>query len=100
MTASKNESHYILRRSPQSLFAKLQQLAVAGDILLGKEKVFLLARLTDAVLMWLSNEEEFQDVLEHESAPICPIGLQQLIDVTDGNTNGDTFVLHIQLHFS
>ncbi|KAB5525308.1 hypothetical protein DKX38_023057 [Salix brachista] len=66
----------------QALFAKLQQLAtVAGDVLLGKEKIqkILLARLTETVMMWLSEEQEFWDVFEDESVPLCPLGLQQLI---------------------
>ncbi|KAH6756954.1 LOW protein: exocyst complex component-like protein [Perilla frutescens var. hirtella] len=66
----------------QALFGKLQQLAtVAGDVLLGKERIqkVLLARLTETVVMWLSNEEEFWGVLEHDSAPLHPIGLQQLM---------------------
>ncbi|KAJ7969284.1 exocyst complex component EXO84C [Quillaja saponaria] len=66
----------------QALFAKLQQLAtVAGDVLLGKEKIqkILLARLTETVVMWLSDEQEFWGVFEHSSAPLQPLGLQQLI---------------------
>ncbi|KDO77414.1 hypothetical protein CISIN_1g004122mg [Citrus sinensis] len=66
----------------QALFAKLQQLAtVAGDVLLGKEKLqkILLARLTETVVMWLSAEQEFWAVFEDESSPIQPLGLQQLI---------------------
>ncbi|XP_062161111.1 exocyst complex component EXO84C isoform X2 [Alnus glutinosa] len=66
----------------QALFAKLQQLAtVAGDVLLGKEKLqkILLARLTETVVMWLSDEQEFWGVFEHDSAPLQPLGLQQLI---------------------
>ncbi|CAA3010770.1 exocyst complex component EXO84C [Olea europaea subsp. europaea] len=66
----------------QALFGKLQQLAaVAGDILLGREKIqkVLLARLTETVVMWLSDEQEFWGVLEHDSAPLRPVGLQQLI---------------------
>ncbi|XP_028785182.1 exocyst complex component EXO84C [Neltuma alba] len=66
----------------QALFAKLQQLAtVAGDVLLGKEKIqkILLARLTETVVMWLSDEQEFWGVLEDNSAPLRPLGLQQLI---------------------
>lgn len=67
----------------QALFGKLQQLAaVAGDVLLGKEKIqkVLLARLTETVVMWLSNEEEFWGVLEQDSAPLRPIGLQQVLE--------------------
>ncbi|KAK2659094.1 hypothetical protein Ddye_005627 [Dipteronia dyeriana] len=65
-----------------ALFAKLQQLAtVAGDVLLGKEKLqkILLARLTETVLMWLSDEQEFWGVFEDESSPVQPLGLHQLI---------------------
>lgn len=65
----------------QALFAKLQQLAtVAGDVLLGKEKIqkILLARLTETVVMWLSDEQEFWGVFEDESVPIKPLGLQQV----------------------
>ncbi|XP_044509576.1 exocyst complex component EXO84C-like isoform X2 [Mangifera indica] len=66
----------------QALFAKLQQLAiVAGDVLLGKEKLqkILLARLTETFVMWLSDEQEFWGVFENESSPVQPLGLQQLI---------------------
>lgn len=65
----------------QALFAKLQQLAtVAGDVLLGKVKIqkMLLARLTETVVMWLSDEQEFWGVLEDKSAPLKPLGLQQV----------------------
>uniref|UniRef100_A0A453B918 Uncharacterized protein n=1 Tax=Aegilops tauschii subsp. strangulata TaxID=200361 RepID=A0A453B918_AEGTS len=66
----------------QALFGRLQQLAsVAGDVLLGKEKIqkVLLSRLTETVVMWLSNEQEFWDVFEDESIQLQPSGLQQLI---------------------
>lgn len=67
----------------QALFGKLQQLAtVAGDVLLGKEKIqkVLLARLTETVVMWLmSNEEDFWGVLDNEVSKLQPQGLQQLV---------------------
>ncbi|XWS18702.1 hypothetical protein CRYUN_Cryun32bG0067500 [Craigia yunnanensis] len=69
----------------QALFAKLQQLAtVAGDVLLGKEKLqkILLARLTEAVLMGLSKEQEFWGVFEDKSIPLQPLGLQQVLIFT------------------
>ena len=65
----------------QALFAKLQQLAiVAGDVLLGNEKIQknLLARVTETVVMWLSDEQEFWGVFEDESAHLQPFGLQQV----------------------
>uniref|UniRef100_A0A1J3E938 Exocyst complex component EXO84C n=1 Tax=Noccaea caerulescens TaxID=107243 RepID=A0A1J3E938_NOCCA len=66
----------------QALFSKLQQLAIiAGDVLLGKEKLqkILLARLTETVIIWLSNEQEFWSAFEDESTPLQLSGLQQLI---------------------
>lgn len=66
----------------QALFAKLQQLAtVAGDVLLGKEKIqkILLARLTETVVMWLSDEQEFWSVFEDGLGPLQPQGLQQVL---------------------
>ncbi|XP_058072033.1 exocyst complex component EXO84C [Magnolia sinica] len=66
----------------QALFAKLQQLAiVAGHVLLGKEKIqkILLSRVTETVVMWLSDEQEFWGVFEDDSARLQPFGLQQLI---------------------
>lgn len=66
----------------QALFARLQQLAtVAGDVLLGKDKLqkILLARLTETVVMWLSDEQEFWGVFEDDSIPIQPVGLQQVL---------------------
>lgn len=65
----------------QALFSKLQQLAIiAGDVLLGKEKLqkILLARLTETVIIWLSNEQEFWSAFEDESTPLQPFGLQQV----------------------
>jgi hypothetical protein len=38
----------------------------------------LLARLTETVVMWLSEEQEFWDVFEDESVPLKPLGLQQV----------------------
>ncbi|KAK9664178.1 hypothetical protein RND81_14G023700 [Saponaria officinalis] len=66
----------------QALFARLQQLAtVAGDVLLGKDKLqkVLLARLTETVVMWLSDEQEFWCVFEDEAVALKPFGLRQLI---------------------
>lgn len=65
----------------QALFGRLQQLAtVAGDVLLGKEKLqkVLLARLTETIVGWLSAEQDFWAVFEDESVPLKPFGLQQL----------------------
>lgn len=75
-----NINHYTYTLLLQALFARLQQLAsVAGDVLLGKEKIqkILLSRLTETVVMWLSEEQEFWDVFKDDSAQLQPLGLQQ-----------------------
>jgi len=67
--------------SSQALFGRLQQVAsVAGDVLLGKDKIqkVLLSRLTETVIMWLSNEQEFWDIFEDRSVQLQPSGLQQV----------------------
>lgn len=77
----------------QALFSKLQQLAIiAGDVLLGKEKLqkILLARLTETVIIWLSNEQEFWSAFEDESTPLQPSGLQQV-----NNTLSSTTTLYV-----
>ncbi|KAK6917033.1 Exocyst component Exo84, C-terminal [Dillenia turbinata] len=66
----------------RTLFEKLHHLArEAGEVLLGKEKIqkILLARLTETVVMWLSDEQDFWGVFEDDSVPLQPHGLQQLI---------------------
>lgn len=78
---SSTDTDSIIILSLQALFAKLQQFAtVAGDVLLGKEKIQknLLARLTETVVMWLSDEQEFWGVFEDESSAIQATGLQQV----------------------
>ncbi|KAL6222851.1 hypothetical protein ACLB2K_006241 [Fragaria x ananassa] len=88
-----------------ALFAKLQQLAtVAGDVLLGKEKIqkILLARLTETVLMWLSDEQEFWSVFENDTCPLQPFGLQQsslpenpmIYDTSEISSSTNNFLSH------
>ncbi|XP_020581440.1 exocyst complex component EXO84C isoform X2 [Phalaenopsis equestris] len=66
----------------QALFARLQQLvSVTRDVLHQRDKLQknLLSRLTETVVMWLSEEQEFWDVFEDETIQLQPFGLQQLI---------------------
>ncbi|KAK9070159.1 hypothetical protein SSX86_010559 [Deinandra increscens subsp. villosa] len=66
----------------QALFGKLQRFAtVAGHVLRGKEKIqkVLLARLTETVVMLISDEEDFWGVLENQVSKLQLQGLQQLI---------------------
>ncbi|KAH9318667.1 hypothetical protein KI387_020436, partial [Taxus chinensis] len=66
----------------QALFTKLNQLAQLADIVLvGRDKVVkhLLTRLTETVLIWLSNDQDFWEVIEDDAALLTPFGLQQFI---------------------
>lgn len=58
---------------------------MAGDVLLGKEKIqkILLARLTETVVMWLSDEQEFWGVFEDDSGSLQPFGLKQVLIVSN-----------------
>eukprot|EP01018_Ginkgo_biloba_P030439 Gb_10715 [translate_table: standard] len=64
----------------QALFAKLSQLAqLSADVLVGRDRVAtpLLMRLTETLVIWLSNDQEFWDMMEDSSASHSPFGLQQ-----------------------
>lgn len=66
----------------QALFMKLNELAqLAAIVLVGRDKVVkqLLTRLTETVILWLSNDQDFWEVIEDDSASLSPFGLQQFI---------------------
>ena len=88
----------------QALFAKLQQLAtVAGDVFNGEDKPqkILLARLTETVVMWLSDEQEFWGVFEDDSIPIQPVGLQQvLVSIQTVLVSNQIYTLKIEIKCS
>lgn len=66
----------------QALFMKLNELAqLAAIVLVGRDKVVkqLLIRLTETVILWLSNDQDFWEVIEDNSASLSPFGLQQFI---------------------
>ncbi|KOM31786.1 hypothetical protein LR48_Vigan01g134200 [Vigna angularis] len=59
-----------------------EQLAILGIAFTILDELLpnaVLSRLTETVVMWLSDEQEFWGVLEDISAPLQPLGLQQLI---------------------
>ncbi|GLJ21307.1 hypothetical protein SUGI_0391490 [Cryptomeria japonica] len=66
----------------QALFTKLNQLVQLAEIVLvGRDKVVkqLLTRLTETVLIWLSNDQDFWEVIEDSSTLLTAYGLQQFI---------------------
>jgi hypothetical protein len=66
----------------QALFMKWNELAQpAAIVLVGRDKVVkqFLIRLTKTVILWLSNDQDFWEVIEENSASLSPFGLQQSI---------------------
>ncbi|KAI3981921.1 hypothetical protein MKX01_041184 [Papaver californicum] len=64
----------------QELFAKLHRMAtIAAEMFVGRERfaTILLMRLTETVILWLSNDQSFWDDIEEGPRPLGAFGLQQ-----------------------
>ncbi|KAI4355887.1 hypothetical protein L6164_004616 [Bauhinia variegata] len=64
----------------QELFIKLNRMAsIAADMFVGRERfaTLLLMRLTETVILWLSEDQSFWDDIEEGPRPLGPLGLQQ-----------------------
>ncbi|KAF5207917.1 Exocyst complex component exo84b like [Thalictrum thalictroides] len=64
----------------QDLFMKLHRMSsITADMFVGRERVatILLMRLTETVIMWLSNDHTFWEEIEEGPTPLGPFGLQQ-----------------------
>lgn len=64
----------------QELFIKLTQIAtLASDMFAGRERfaTMLLMRLTETVVLWLSDDQNFWEEIEQGAKPLGPFGLQQ-----------------------
>ncbi|GAB2227567.1 hypothetical protein Droror1_Dr00009390 [Drosera rotundifolia] len=64
----------------QELFVKLTQIAsTAFDMFIGRERfsTTLLMRLTETVILWLSEDQTFWEEIEQGPKPLGPLGLQQ-----------------------
>lgn len=67
----------------QELFAKLTRMAsMAADMFVGRERfaTLLLMRLTETVILWLSEDQSFWDDIEEGPRPLGPVGLQQVFE--------------------
>ncbi|XP_022946888.1 exocyst complex component EXO84A [Cucurbita moschata] len=65
----------------QALFAKLTLIAgIATEMFVGRERfaTVLLMRLTETVILWLSEDQAFWEEIEVGPRPLGPFGLQQL----------------------
>ncbi|CAL9013105.1 unnamed protein product [Prunus brigantina] len=64
----------------QELFVKLNRMAsIAAEMFVGRERfaTLLLMRLTETVILWLSEDQSFWDDIEDGPRPLGPLGLQQ-----------------------
>ncbi|XP_027124545.1 exocyst complex component EXO84B isoform X1 [Coffea arabica] len=64
----------------QELYAKLNRMAfLAADMFVGRERfaTLLLMRLTETVILWLSEDQTFWDDIQEGPRPLGPLGLQQ-----------------------
>lgn len=54
--------------------------SIATDMFVGRERfaTILLMRLTETVILWLSDDQNFWVEIEEESNPLGPLGLQQV----------------------
>ncbi|XP_020870575.1 exocyst complex component EXO84A isoform X2 [Arabidopsis lyrata subsp. lyrata] len=64
----------------QELFAKLTRIAmIVSDMFVGRERfaTILLMRLTETVILWISDDQSFWEEMETGDKPLGPLGLQQ-----------------------
>lgn len=64
----------------QELYAKLYRMSgIAAEMFVGRERfsTMLLMRLTETVILWLSEDQTFWEDIEEGPTPLGPLGLQQ-----------------------
>lgn len=68
----------------QELYAKLNRVAtIAAEMFVGRERfaALLLMRLTETVILWLSEDQTFWDDIQEGPRPLGPLGLQQVCKI-------------------
>lgn len=64
----------------QELYAKLNRMAgIAAEMFVGRERfaTLLMMRLTETVVLWLSEDQSFWEEIEEGARALGPLGLQQ-----------------------
>jgi hypothetical protein len=53
---------------------------IAAEMFVGRERfaTLLLVRLTETVILWISEDQSFWDDIEEGPRPLGPLGLQQV----------------------
>ncbi|KAG6429648.1 hypothetical protein SASPL_107700 [Salvia splendens] len=80
MDETKEEPEWFPSLVYQELFAKLTRLgSIASDVFVGRERfaTILLMRLTETVILWFSEDQNFWEEIEGAQRPLGPLGLQQ-----------------------
>lgn len=81
MDASSEEIEWFPSPIFRELFFKLNTMAsIVAEMFAGKERfaTLLLMKLTETVILWLSQDQSFWDDIEEGPRPLGPLGLQQL----------------------
>jgi len=54
--------------------------SIAAEMFVGRERfaTLLLMRLTETVILWLSEDQSFWDDIEEGPRPLGPLGIQQV----------------------
>ncbi|KAB5539162.1 hypothetical protein DKX38_016695 [Salix brachista] len=81
----------------QELFVKLNCMAtIAAEMFVGRERfaTLLLMRLTETVILWLSEDQSFWDDIEEGPRPLGPLGLHQAC-----NSEIISFIFYLDMKF-
>ena len=68
----------------QELYLKLNRMAtIAADMFVGRERfaTLLLMRLTETVILWLSEDQSFSEDIEEGPRPLGTLGLRQVNNI-------------------
>lgn len=80
MDGNADEMEWLPSSIFQDLYDKLNRVAsIASEMFVGRERyaTLLLMRLTETVILWLSEDQSFWDDIEEGPRPLGPLGLQQ-----------------------
>lgn len=80
MEGNSDELEWLPSSIFQELYAKVSRMAsIASEMFVGRERfaTLLLMRLTETVILWLSEDQSFWDDIEEGPRPLGPLGLQQ-----------------------
>ena len=84
----------------QELYFKLNTMAsIAAEMFVGKERfaTLLLMKLTETIILWLSQDQSFWDDIEDGPKPLGPLALQQVWDLNFAASSFSISHFHVNL---